>query len=224
MREYLDSEFRDIEPTLLFDYSLERIIDDFILLAVFVGNDFLPNLPDLHIHENGLERLFDVYKTVLPKLSEFFCPNLFLTFWLVGCWGHVIDGYINESGNINTTRLQVVLDEMTHWEQEVFEREYSDMNWYKSKQAKYVKEAEKQKSEWEDEASGDDDEAKAAADRVMKKYEKAPVVDLDAQGSFDERHERSVKEKMLEWKRGYYRVWCFFSALCLRSATDSFLW
>ena len=83
MREYLDSEFRDIEPTLLFDYSLERIIDDFILLAVFVGNDFLPNLPDLHIHENGLERLFDVYKTVLPKLSEFFGPNLFFDF-LVG--------------------------------------------------------------------------------------------------------------------------------------------
>ena len=82
MREYLDLEFRDIEPTLPFEYSLERIIDDFILLAVFVGNDFLPNLPDLHIHENGLERLFDVYKTVLPKLSKL----IFLTFgWLVRC-------------------------------------------------------------------------------------------------------------------------------------------
>jgi 5'-3' exoribonuclease 1 len=84
MREYLDLEFRDIEPTLPFEYSLERIIDDFILLAVFVGNDFLPNLPDLHIHENGLERLFDVYKTVLPKLSEFLVRITFLTFsWLV---------------------------------------------------------------------------------------------------------------------------------------------
>ena len=62
-------------------------------------------------------------------------------------------------------------------------------------------------SEWEDEASGgDDDEANAAVDRVLKKYEKAPILDLDAQGSFDERHERSVKEKMDEWKRGYYRV------------------
>jgi 5'-3' exoribonuclease 1 len=74
MREYLDLEFRDIEPTLPFKYNLERIIDDFILLAVFVGNDFLPNLPDLHIHANGLERLFDVYKTVLPRLGEFLCP------------------------------------------------------------------------------------------------------------------------------------------------------
>lgn len=69
MREYLDLEFRDIESTLPFGYSLERVIDDFILLAVFVGNDFLPNLPDLHIHENGLEKLFEVYKKVLPGLG-----------------------------------------------------------------------------------------------------------------------------------------------------------
>jgi 5'-3' exoribonuclease 1 len=76
MREYLDLEFRDIEPILPFDYNLERVIDDFILLAVFVGNDFLPNLPDLHIHENGLERLFDVYKKVLPSLGQLFTPIL----------------------------------------------------------------------------------------------------------------------------------------------------
>lgn len=69
MREYLDMEFHEIQSSLPFDYNLERVIDDFILLAVFVGNDFLPNLPDLHIHENGLERLFDVYKKVLPSLG-----------------------------------------------------------------------------------------------------------------------------------------------------------
>lgn len=70
MREYLDLEFHDIEPVLPFPYNLERVIDDFIILAVFVGNDFLPNLPDLHIHENGLEKLFDIYKKVLPSLGE----------------------------------------------------------------------------------------------------------------------------------------------------------
>jgi 5'-3' exoribonuclease 1 len=71
MREYLNLEFRDIELTLPFDYNLERFIDDFILLAVFVENDFLPILPDLHIHENGPKRLFDVYKKVLPSLGQF---------------------------------------------------------------------------------------------------------------------------------------------------------
>ena len=31
---------------------------------------------------------------------------------------------------------------MGNWEQEVFEKEYADMNWYKGKQSKHVKEME----------------------------------------------------------------------------------
>jgi 5'-3' exoribonuclease 1 len=61
---------------LPFEYSLEHIIDDFILLAVFVGNDFLPHLPDLHIHDNALETLFEKYRQTLPKAGDY----LFLTF------------------------------------------------------------------------------------------------------------------------------------------------
>ena len=53
-----------------------------------------------------------------------------------------IDGYLNESGVINTKRLQVILDEMAGWEREIFEKEYADLNWYKGKQAKHVKEME----------------------------------------------------------------------------------
>lgn len=86
MREYLDLEFHDIEPVLPFEYSLEHVIDDFILLAVFVGNDFLPNLPDLHIHENGLEKLFDIYKKVLPSLGELRCLS-------GGCYGLLTTAY-----------------------------------------------------------------------------------------------------------------------------------
>ncbi|XP_006459675.1 hypothetical protein AGABI2DRAFT_184268 [Agaricus bisporus var. bisporus H97] len=306
MREYLDLEFRDIESTLPFGYSLERVIDDFILLAVFVGNDFLPNLPDLHIHENGLEKLFEVYKKVLPGL----------------------EGYINEGGVINVKRLQVILDEMARWEQDVFEKEYADLNWFKGKQAKHVKEMEMGRkrsslaltkpqrdifakvkgyilasrkgplskagkltmlntfpaserafvtrlaeelhlslrfdefdendnniltltlpgvqeddedggvskneeekeangtsssdaevveessggppdSDWED-TSGDDDDAdneesRIAVDRVLNKYDKAPAFDDEEGGGFDARHERSIREKMDEWKRGYYQ-------------------
>ena len=136
MREYLDLEFRDIEPVLPFDYNLERIIDDFILLAVFVGNDFLPNLPDLHIHENGLERLFEVYKKVLPCLGAFFLPLS------VPSSNLCVGGYVNENGTLNTKRLQAILDEMAIWEREVFEKEYADSNWFKGKQAKHVNEME----------------------------------------------------------------------------------
>lgn len=67
-----------------------------------------------------------------------------------------------------------------------------------------VESAEDEDTEWED--AEDDAEARAAVDRVLKKYEKAFVADPDAEGTFDERHERSIKEKMDAWKRDYYRV------------------
>jgi 5'-3' exoribonuclease 1 len=104
MREYLNLEFRETEPVLPFHYSLERVIDDFVLLAVFVGNDFLPNLPDLHIHENGLERLFDVYKKVLPSLGGCLYATYHRSNWLMVSSP---DGYMHESGTINMKRLQV---------------------------------------------------------------------------------------------------------------------
>lgn len=132
MREYLDLEFREIETILPFDYNLERIIDDFILLAVFIGNDFLPHLPDVHIHENGLERLFEIYKQVLPSLGV-----LNRNLWGRWIFDRCLDGYLNESGTINTACLQVLLDRMQEWEQEIFQREYSDINWIKGKQSKY---------------------------------------------------------------------------------------
>jgi len=179
IRQYLDLEFRDIEPTLPFKYSLERILDDFILLAVFVGNDFLPNLPDLHIHENGLERLFRAARLALP--NEFpardraFITKLSEELHLDVGW----DEY-DQDQNLVTWRLPRLAQEGEGGEEPIVDQDGSTSN-----------------SEWEDEASGDDDEAYAAVDRVLKKYEKVPVVDLDTEGSFDERYEKSVKDKIV---------------------------
>lgn len=60
--------------------------------------------------------------------------------------------------------------------------------------------------EWEDE---DDEEARVAVDRVLNKYGKAKVMKDDKDGDFDARYEASLKEKMDEWKRGYYQVRCW---------------
>jgi 5'-3' exoribonuclease 1 len=141
MREYLDLEFRDVGQSLPFDYNLERVIDDFIVLAVFIGNDFLPHLPDLHIHENGLERLFEVYMKVLPLLGKLFADMLSTKLTVV----LIVGGYLNEAGVIDTKRLQVILGEMLEWDKEVFEKEYEDMNWFKGKQSKHIKQLQRAK-------------------------------------------------------------------------------
>jgi 5'-3' exonuclease len=54
----------------------------------------------------------------------------------------LIDEYLNESSTINTKRLQVILDDMGYGERELFAKEYADMNWYRGKQPKHVKEME----------------------------------------------------------------------------------
>lgn len=103
-REYLDLEFKEIRHTLPFDYDLERIIDDFILLAILVGNDFLPHLPGFHINDGALELLFSSYKKILKDAG----------------------GYINVLGNINFNRLQLVMNHLHDFEKTVFKDEMVD--------------------------------------------------------------------------------------------------
>jgi 5'-3' exoribonuclease 1 len=71
--------------------------------------------------------------------------------------------------------------------------------------------------EWEDvddDEEEEEEESKAAVDRMLKKCGKAQVMDGDEGGGFDARYERSIREKMDEWKRGYYKV--LFSASQVR--------
>lgn len=79
LREYLDHEFRyDIEselratpPEVCADicYDLERVLDDFVFMCFFVGNDFLPHLPTLDIREGAIDYLIELYKTEVPRVG-----------------------------------------------------------------------------------------------------------------------------------------------------------
>lgn len=114
VREYLELEFQELKDPRIsagVPFDMERIIDDFILMAFFVGNDFLPNLPHLHINEGALALMFNVYKKVLPKAG----------------------GYINDGGVIDLRRLEMLLVELGDVEFRHFEHENQDASWLKDK-------------------------------------------------------------------------------------------
>lgn len=70
LRENLNREFSDLRGSTSFSYDLKRIIDDFILLSLFVGNDYIPHLPNLHIDDGALKLLVDTYKKTLKQLGK----------------------------------------------------------------------------------------------------------------------------------------------------------
>jgi 5'-3' exonuclease len=45
-----------------FGYDGERVIDDFVLLTVMCGNDFVPHLPSLDIGEGAMDTLLKYYR------------------------------------------------------------------------------------------------------------------------------------------------------------------
>lgn len=46
----------------------KRIVNDFIFMCYFLGNDFLPHIPSLDIHNDGIESIIVTYAKVMNKL------------------------------------------------------------------------------------------------------------------------------------------------------------
>ncbi|KAI9217115.1 XRN 5'-3' exonuclease N-terminus-domain-containing protein, partial [Blastocladiella britannica] len=99
-REYLAHEFGELRESLGDRFDPERAIDDFVMLSLFVGNDFLPHLPNLHINEGALSTMFNIYKEVMSRPGA---------------------EYINNQGTINVPALLDMLKEMIEIERQTFE-------------------------------------------------------------------------------------------------------
>jgi 5'-3' exonuclease len=78
-------------------YDVERVIDDFVLLCILVGNDFMPNSPVLDISEGAMDTLFEVYRKMLPHLK----------------------GYLTHAHRIDHARLQLYLEGLAEGETDV---------------------------------------------------------------------------------------------------------
>ncbi|CAH0480371.1 unnamed protein product [Peronospora belbahrii] len=100
LREYLQIEFEPLSRVLPFEYDFERVIDDFVFLCFFVGNDFLPHLPSLDIRDGALDFLILVYAKLLPAMG----------------------GYLTDGGHVNLSRVDVILAEVGQVEDVIFQR------------------------------------------------------------------------------------------------------
>lgn len=70
LREYLQNEFEQ-ELRVVKGSTIQQIINDFVLLMAFIGNDFLPVEFCFTLRDNHMDGLLDSYKDYLKEHQDF---------------------------------------------------------------------------------------------------------------------------------------------------------
>ncbi|CAM0874539.1 unnamed protein product [Alopecurus aequalis] len=106
LREYLELEMAI--PGCKQD--IERLIDDFIFICFLTGNDFIPQVPSLEIHEYAVDLLIDVYKSTFNKMG-----------------GYIVDTdkiKDKHAARLKVSRLEKFINELSLHEEKIFLKRY----------------------------------------------------------------------------------------------------
>ena len=111
----VETMIKEYKKKLVGDFKIEinnnNLINDFIFLCYLLGNDFLPHLPSLNIHKDGIEYLITSYIEVFTDMQT--NEKIYL-----------LD--IKEKIKINTDFLQKIIEKLAEKEEGILREHFAE--------------------------------------------------------------------------------------------------